>query len=84
LNNLAWLLLTSDDPAIHDPAAALQLAEQAVIQLPASHILDTLAQAYWANGRVEQAILSEKRALARTPPDREYYLRQLRKFYGQE
>lgn len=80
LNNLAWLLLTSDDPSIHDQVAALKLAEQAVIELPAPHILDTLAQAYWANGRVEQAILSEKRALAQNPPDPDYYLQQLRKF----
>jgi len=80
LNNLAWLLLSVDDKKIRDPATALRLAERAVIEVPAPHILDTLAQAYWANGRKEQAITAEKRALAANPAKPEYYLSQLKRF----
>ena len=80
LNNLAWLLLTTDDPTIKDPKWALRLAKQAVIIQPSAHILDTLALAYWSNGFSEQAVLAEKRALAQNPGNVEYYLQQLKKF----
>jgi Zn-dependent protease with chaperone function len=80
LNNLAWLLLTADDHDIRNPKNALRFAERAMIEQPAPHILDTLAQAYWVNGRIEQAEMIEKRALASDPPNSSYYLGQLRKF----
>lgn len=80
LNNLAWLLLTAEDPTVHDPKWALQLAKQAVIIQPSAHILDTLALAYWSNGFAEQAILAEKRAIAQNPINLEHYYLQLRKF----
>lgn len=80
LNNLAWLLLTADDHSIHNRTAALRLAKRAVVQLPAPHILDTLALAYFANGRIELAIQAEKRAFALDPENRTYYINQLEKF----
>jgi len=80
LNNLAWLLLTADNPKFQDPQRALALAKQAVIIQPSAHILDTLALAYWRNGFREQAVLAEKRALAQQPPDLPYYIRQLKKY----
>ena len=66
-NNLAWLLATS---AAGDPAAAeeaVQLAEQAVAELGDGDAaaLDTLAAAYAAAGRREEAARTAGRALAR-------------------
>ncbi len=80
LNNLAWLFLTVPDPSLRDPRAALPLAQQAVADLPAPHILDTLAQAYWDNGMIPQAIHTAKRALAQKPSNYEYYQLRLKKF----
>ncbi len=80
LNNLAWLKLGVEDKKFRDLKSALRLAERAVIQRPAPHILDTLALAYWLNGRHEQAIMAEKRALAADPANPGYYLEQLRRF----
>jgi spermidine synthase len=64
-NNLAWLLATSQ---ANDPAAvaeAVQLAEQATAQLGENPgALDTLAVAYAAAGRREDAARTAKRALA--------------------
>jgi len=83
LNNLAWLLLTTDIHSIHNRTAALRLAKRAVIQLPAPHILDTLALAYFANGHNKQAIQVEERAFALDPANRAYYINQLKKFARQ-
>ena len=80
LNNLAWLLLTVDDPAVFDPNRALPLARKAVILEPSGHILDTLALAYWHNGSTEQAVLAEQRAINQDPASRDYYVSQLQKF----
>ena len=80
LNNLAWLLLTVDDPLIFDPARALPLAKKAVSLDPSGHILDTLALAYWQNGKSEQAVQTEERALTQDPDNRDYYLSQQQKF----
>ncbi len=80
LNNLAWLLLTSDNPELRDPERALDLARLAAMQIPASHVLDTLATAYWANGFVDKAIDTEKQALFKEPEEGRYYREQIRKF----
>ena len=65
-NNLAWLLATS---SAGDPGAAAEavgLAEQAVAELGDGHAvaLDTLAAAYAAAGRREDAARTAERALA--------------------
>jgi protein O-mannosyl-transferase len=65
-NNLAWLLATS---AGSDPAAseeAVRLAEQAVAELGDRNAgaLDTLAAAYAAAGRRQEAARTAERALA--------------------
>ncbi len=80
LNNLAWLLLTSDNPALRDPERALRLARLAALQIPAGHVLDTLATAYWANGFPEKAIEIEKQALFADPAEGAYYREQIEKF----
>ncbi|MHC4911408.1 MAG: tetratricopeptide repeat protein, partial [Planctomycetota bacterium] len=65
LTHLAWLLAASEDTAIHDPAAAVKLAQQARELTNYEHIgaLDTLAVAYAATGKFPQAIETAQKAL---------------------
>jgi Flp pilus assembly protein TadD len=78
LNNLAWLLATSRDSGVRDPAEALQLAERldSLTQHCLPQSLDTLAAALAASGRfddasraadaaIEQARTQQNEALAR-------------------
>ena len=80
LNNLAWLLLTSNNLTLRDPERALDMARLAGMQIPAGHVLDTLATAYWANGFIEKAVATEKQAIFAHPEGGEYYRAQIRKF----
>lgn len=80
LNNLAWLLATSEDPALRDPPRALELALAAAALEPAAFILDTLAEAYFANGRLEEAVAASEAALKAARGDRRLYERQLERF----
>jgi len=80
LNNLAWLLLTAEDPALRDPKRALWLAGQAAKQKRAPHILDTLATAHWATGSREEAVRHEEEALAGAKTDKDYYRGQIARF----
>lgn len=82
-NNLAWLLVTAQDISLHDPARALRLAQRAAELKPAGYILDTLAVAFWANDRVEEAIFAENKAAEVDPKNRQYYLQQLHKIRKQ-
>lgn len=83
LNNLAWLLLTSNDPGLRDPLRALTLARSAVLVQPKGFILDTLGEAYWANGFVEEAVAIEKQAAHIDPGQSPYYISQIKKFSGE-
>lgn len=79
LNDLAWLLVTGPQE-LRDPVRALKLAKRAVHLKPEPALLDTLAEAYFANGIYDQAIRHAKIALAHDPDDREYFEKQLKKF----
>jgi len=63
-NNLAWLLATSPDPALRDPAEAVRVAERAATrsEAPSPDLLDTLAAAYAAAGRFDAAVETAQRA----------------------
>jgi hypothetical protein len=66
LNNLAWILATSSDPALRDPDRAVDLAEEAAASgEPEAGILDTLSVAYAAAARPADARAAALRALAR-------------------
>lgn len=74
LNNLAWLYVVAEDPAIKNPKRAVELAEKAVTlskQLNAA-ILDTLASAYFALGEIEKAVEHGRKALALAPGNTEF------------
>ncbi len=80
LNNLAWLLATCEDESLREPARALVLAEQAAAIDPSSHVLDTLAESYFVNGRRAEAVATARQALAAAKGDRSHYERQLERF----
>jgi len=82
-NNLAWLLLTAQDRSLRDPARALTLARTAVLLRERGHVLDTLATAYWANGLIEEAVVTQIKAIRLDPENRAYYERQLERFRTQ-
>lgn len=85
-NNLAWLYATCDDPNYRDPGAALQHAKRAV-QLSnwqEVEFVDTLAEAYFANGDYHDAVEVQKRALALDPNDQQLqaHMRRYRRAAG--
>ena len=68
LNNLAYWLATVPKPELRDPARALDLAKKAVaLSSEAPSVLDTLAEAYFVNGDIAQAIEWEQKAIAFDP-----------------
>lgn len=67
MNNLAWSMLVVDDQTLYNPEAALGYAQQAVQLDPSVEHLDTLAEAYFKNGQVEQAIETIKKAILSNP-----------------
>ncbi len=80
LNNLAWLHATCEVQKFRDPQKALYLAEKAAGLENSPYILDTLAESYFANGRFEEAVESEIKALGLTVKNRSYYEKQLKRF----
>ena len=80
LNNLAWLLVTVPDEGLRDPKRALLLAERAVAIEKSPTYLDTLAEAYYANGSVQKAIETINEAIALAKDDDGYYRKQLERF----
>lgn len=80
LNNLAWALVTAADKGLRDEIRGLQLAKKAVSLKRNPVFLDTMAEAYYANGAIQEAIKTIKEALAMAKENREYYKKQLRKF----
>ena len=80
LNNLAWLLVTVPSKELRDKDHALILARRAVALERSPVFLDTLAEACYANGRIEDAIELIEEAITMATEDRGYYQRQLKKF----
>ena len=80
LNNLAWLYATCDDKNLRNPGRALNLALKAADLEKSPHILDTLAESYYMNGRLEEAVSTELHALRIAKKERSYYENQLKKF----
>jgi len=64
-NNLAWVLATAYDPALRDPPGAIRLVESAALESGDPGMLDTLAAAYAADGRFQDAVANAHRAAAR-------------------
>ena len=71
MNNVAWFLLSTREPA--KPAEALALAREAseLTDHGDPSVLDTLALALHRTGDTEQAIEIQTRAIALVPPEDE-------------
>ncbi len=61
-NDLAWLLATSADPSVRNAEVATAAAEQLAKVEENPHHLDTLAAAYAAGGRFDDAVRTASRA----------------------
>jgi Zn-dependent protease with chaperone function len=80
LNNYAWLLATCEDPAYRNPQQALELAQKAAALESSAHIIDTLAESLYVNGRIAEAVDAAIKALELAKTNRAYYNGQLEKF----
>ncbi len=80
LNNLAWLYATCENESLRNPNLALDLAQHAATIDPRAHILDTLAESYHINGRMEEAIQTAHAALEISRENRSYFKDQLDRF----
>ncbi len=80
LNNLAWLYATAETEELRNPEQALSLALQAVALDPSPHVLDTLAEAYYVNGRFDRAVEVARQALNNAWQDKSYFRGQLERF----
>ncbi len=65
LNNLAWLLATSPDPAVRNGPQAVKFAEHAceLTEYRQTAMLDTLAAAYAETGRFDEAVATIQKAM---------------------
>jgi tetratricopeptide (TPR) repeat protein len=81
LNDMGWLYATVEPSALRDPAKALAYAQRAVEASGGTdaNVLDTLAEAYYANRELDKAIEIEERALE-IAPESEALQSQLVKF----
>lgn len=81
LNNAAWSYAAALDASLRDPQKALAYARKAVTNSKGGNaaVLDTLAEALYANSLFDEAVATEKKALA-LDPQSEIYRDQLKKF----
>jgi tetratricopeptide (TPR) repeat protein len=81
LNNAAWTYATAQDISIRDPQKALDYARKAaaISKGEKAFILDTLAEALYANRLFDEAVTTEKKALSMEPQSK-LYPDQLKKF----
>ena len=65
LNNLAWILTTTEKPALRDSAKAVQLAKRAceITRNSVPQFIGTLAAAYAANGQFDAAVRTAGQAV---------------------
>jgi tetratricopeptide (TPR) repeat protein len=71
LNDAAWLLATCRDEKYRDPEKSVTFAEKArtLSAEPSSDVLDTLAAAYAAAGRFDEAVATAEEAVKRAPDE---------------
>jgi tetratricopeptide (TPR) repeat protein len=83
LNNVAWIIATSEHPGPEALDTALRLAERAVDETNRSeaNILDTLAEVHFQRGEARAAVDAIEEAI-RIEPDEAYYRGQRDRFLG--
>lgn len=77
LNDYAWLLATSPFDSVRNGQQAVTLALQAVSQRRIPAYLDTLAAAYAETGKFQQAVETQREALALVPENQEELVAEL-------
>ncbi len=80
LNNLAWLYATCENLDFRNQEKALELALHATSLSEESHIMDTLAEAYYINDNYSAAIKAEEHALVNAENNHTYFRGQIEKF----
>jgi len=83
LNNLAWFLVTVPHVGKEDRERGLDLAKRAVARERSPVYLDTLAEAYYVNGYVQEAIRTMEEAISLAKENRDYYKKQMKKFLAE-
>jgi tetratricopeptide (TPR) repeat protein len=80
-NEIAWFYATAKDPQYRNPKSALERAQKAVAASSGrwSNIMDTLAEAYYVNHRLAEALATEKKAIELDPKNADLQA-QFRKF----
>lgn len=80
-NNLAWLWVSSEDPSLRKPQAALEHAEKAVhiTERMEAGPLDTLAEVYYNLGECLKAVWTAQEAV-REEPEEPRYRKSLKRF----
>jgi Flp pilus assembly protein TadD len=65
LNNIAWMLATSESPDLRNSEEALRMARRAYDLTKGNHagVLDTLGAAYAENGHFDKAVESSRSGL---------------------
>ncbi len=78
LNALAWLLATSNDNKLRNPADAIEFAQRVCefTNYRSASALDTLAAAYAASGRFKKAVETVEKAIERAIADENTQLTQ--------
>ncbi len=63
-NNLAWVYVKINDPAIKNPGKAVKLARSAMMDAPSDYMIwNTLSEAYYAEGQYDRALRAAQSAL---------------------
>ncbi len=73
-NNLAWLYATAKEEGLRDKLKALEHASKAAALSKEKNagVLDTLARVYFINGKMKEAIETEKKAVLLEPENKEF------------
>ncbi len=80
LNNLSWLFSTCPEEDYRNRKKALEYAERALGQKREAYILDTYAEALFANNDIKGAVSAALEALNQSIEKKEYYEGQLKRF----
>jgi Zn-dependent protease with chaperone function len=80
LNDFAWLLVTVPREDLMDRRRGLELATRAVTLERSAVFLDTLAEAYYANGLIDEALGTIEEAISIAKSNKGYLKKQRKKF----
>jgi Zn-dependent protease with chaperone function len=80
LNNLSWLFATCPEIRYRNNTKALEYAKKALKHNQQAFVVDTYAEALFANKDIQNAVAASKEALQISTDKKEYYQSQLKRF----